>query len=238
MSFFSPFHHFFPFFPICTDHVVDDSELMSVSILLPPAPPDHLLSVPWGEHYPARSTCPGDDPEGLFAFKRNKNVSSLHFNDLYMLRLPLLVSAFFTRCLVAPWDRIWYWNSRRRCSLWNSLNKWAYESFLFFFLFSFFLSVTPDTNFFHPLSASSSSPACCASLQACLPLVISCLATVAWMCLSVWSSPKPHPQQTDPWLLNPTHCFSRGRSQGETQQHPLVIAFSSIKLSCRFDFTY
>lgn len=69
---------------MCTDSVADDSELMSVSILFPPAPADHLLSVPRGEHYPARSTHPGDDPEGLFAFKRNKQVSSLHFKDLYM----------------------------------------------------------------------------------------------------------------------------------------------------------
>lgn len=47
------------------DGAAADTELNSVILLFPPAPPDHLLSAPRGEHHPAPITHQGDDPKGL-----------------------------------------------------------------------------------------------------------------------------------------------------------------------------
>lgn len=74
MSFYS-FHH--PITPLPTDGVAADSELVSVGFLLPPAPPDHLLSAPRGEHHLAKSTHPGDSPEGLFVLTGKKKERDL-----------------------------------------------------------------------------------------------------------------------------------------------------------------
>lgn len=49
-----------------TDGFAADSELFSVGSLLPPPPPDHLLSAPRGEHHPAKPSYSGDSAKGLF----------------------------------------------------------------------------------------------------------------------------------------------------------------------------
>lgn len=64
-------------------------------------------------------------------------------------------------------------------------------------------------------SGSSSFPPCCALLPACSAPVILYPATLAWMCWSAWSSPKPRPPQMVPWLLKRTRCSSLDRPLGQ-----------------------
>lgn len=67
---------------IPADGVAPVSELVSVAFLFPPAPPDHLLAAPGGEHRLTKSTHPGDSPEGLTVFTRQKNRSHLCAGEL------------------------------------------------------------------------------------------------------------------------------------------------------------
>lgn len=65
---------------IPTDGVAPVSELVSVPFLFPPAPPDHLLAAPGGEHHLTKSAHPGDSAEGLTVFTR-QNRSHLVFDS-------------------------------------------------------------------------------------------------------------------------------------------------------------
>lgn len=62
---------------------------------------------------------------------------------------------------------------------------------------------------------SSSFPPFCASSPACSAVAILTPATLALMCWSAWSLPRPHPPQMAPWLLKPTRCSSQDRPQGQ-----------------------
>lgn len=42
----------------------------------------------------------------------------------------------FTRFSAACWEKIWSWNSQRRCSQWKSLNRWITSGTLFCLFFS------------------------------------------------------------------------------------------------------
>lgn len=50
---------------VLADGVEADSELVSVSFLLPSSSPDHVLSAPRGERQPAKLTHPRDCAKGL-----------------------------------------------------------------------------------------------------------------------------------------------------------------------------
>lgn len=87
------------------------------------------------------------------------------------------------------------------------------------------LSVFLCTSVTRPPSSSSSSsfPPCCASSPACSAAAVLTPATLALMCWSAWSSPKPHPPQMAPWLLKPIHCSSPDRPQGQIPKKILIF---------------
>lgn len=93
-----------------------------------------------------------------------------------------------------------------------TMKEFEQVNHLSYVVLSLFLCVTSDIS---SSSGSSSFPPCCASSPACSAPVILYPGTLAWMCWSAWSSPKPRPPQMVPWLLKLTRCFSLDRPLGQ-----------------------
>lgn len=199
------------------DGVAADTEFDSASVLFPAAPPDHLLSAPRGEHHPAYVTHQGDDPKGLVMIIEN-DVSSGDWEVLYTRRM--WSALFFHKVFSSTLGKDLILEFSKEMF---TMKEFEQVNHLSYIVLSLLLCASPDIS---SSSGSSSFPPCCALLPACSAPVILYPATLAWMCWSAWSSPKPRPPQMAPWLLKLTRCFSLDRPLGQILRTIFILPTS------------